>query len=151
MPNKNDFIFNELVGGKGGNDFGDALWSDKPVKEVEAWYGHAWGADFTVLKGLQVHWEDGKSSPMVGHPSGDALHTSYSFAPNERVRWMTLNGADPGSEGRCDAIRFEANNPFAAGGTGGFQRHENPGNHVLHGFVGRAEGDIDSLGAVFHR
>ncbi|KAE8374526.1 hypothetical protein BDV26DRAFT_300184 [Aspergillus bertholletiae] len=150
MPNKNDYIFNELVGGKGGQSFGDELWSDQPVTEVEAWYGHAWGADFTVLKGLRVHWRN-RASPVVGQPPSDALHTSYTFAPNERVHWMTLNGAPSGSEGRCDAIRFEANNPFAAGGIGGIPHEENPGNHVLHGFVGKATGDIDSLGAVFHK
>ena len=150
MPNRDDYIFNVPVGGSGGRDFGDALWSDKPVTELEAWYGHAWNADFTVLKGLRLHWGD-RSSPIVGSPSGEALHTSYSFAPNERVHWMALNGAPPDSAGRCDALKFEANKPFAAGGIGGYEREENPGNHVFHGFIGKAEGDIDSLGAVFHK
>ncbi|GAB1198352.1 hypothetical protein APSETT444_007671 [Aspergillus pseudonomiae] len=132
MPNRNDYIFNKPVGGAGGDSFGDELWSDTPVSEVEAWYGHAWNADFTVLKGIKVHWGN-KSSRRVGKPSDGELHTSYSFAPNERVRWMTLKGADPGSQGRCDSLSFEANNPFAAGGTGGSPHNEDLGNHVFHG------------------
>ncbi|KAB8071395.1 hypothetical protein BDV29DRAFT_193289 [Aspergillus leporis] len=150
MPNKKDFIFNDLVGGKGGNDFGDSLWGEQPVTEVEAWYGHQYGADYTVLKGINIHWGS-KESGLKGSAPGDALHTSYTFHPGERVRWMRLNGAPRNSEGRADALRFEADNPFAAGGTGGEPHNEQLGNHVFHGFVGKGNADIDSLGAVFHR
>ncbi|KAE8154323.1 hypothetical protein BDV25DRAFT_136016 [Aspergillus avenaceus] len=150
MVNKDDYIFNHRVGGWGGDDFGDSLWRGKPVTEVEVWYGRAWDADYTVLKGLNVHWGN-EQSGLRGSAPPDALHTSYSFAPGERVHWMDLYGAPPDSGGRVDALRFEANNPFAAGGPGGRQTHENPGNHVFHGFVGKGHADIDSLGAVFHK
>ncbi|KAF7586658.1 hypothetical protein BBP40_008527 [Aspergillus hancockii] len=129
MPIKDDFIFNEPFGGKAATTLAIPLWGGDPVTEAETWYGNQYGgADFTVLKGLKVHWGN-RESGLKGSAPGDALHTSYHFHPGEEDNFL------------------------AAGGTGGQPQSgttREPGSPWFC-WKGQCSADIDSLAAAFHR
>ncbi|RMZ44793.1 hypothetical protein AFCA_011015 [Aspergillus flavus] len=147
-------IQNPPTGGKGGTDFGNSLWKFKPVRQLEVWWGQGSGDQhqYTVLKGLRLHW-DGESPASTGtvpqDDSDDLLHSSYTFADHEKIHWMNIHGAPSESSGRADSLRFLANNNFAAGGSGGGKRQQSIGNGTLFGLQGKSGSDIDSLRAVF--
>ncbi|KAE8423039.1 hypothetical protein BDV36DRAFT_290849 [Aspergillus pseudocaelatus] len=161
-----DLIFNKRIGGVYGTDFQDSLWRHNedyapvPVDSVDVWYG-AGPLDHTILKALQVHWINGKESPVVGDETRDALlHTRYDFRNGDSVKWLKLFGTGvelKDQDARTDSIIFEEHDPFAAGGTWGYDSDDlqggkqDLGDGVLYGFVGSAGTDINSLGTVFHK
>ncbi|KAF4170832.1 hypothetical protein CNMCM8694_005645 [Aspergillus lentulus] len=115
------------IGGDGGGPF-EFFRDDQPVEQVDLWYGRGSGEDFkqfTVLKGIEVHWADGSCDGAGSRPNEDnhdILHTSFDFENNgdEKLQWMDIYG----SAGRVDSLRFMTDRHhegdyFAAGGVGG--------------------------------
>ncbi|GIJ84900.1 hypothetical protein Asppvi_003751 [Aspergillus pseudoviridinutans] len=140
------------TGGNGGSEFN--LYSrDEPVEQLDVWYGQGTPPDFdkfTVLRGLKVRWA-GDGDDQAGCCPDDEqeriLHTSYDFG-NDSLDWMDIYG----STGRVDSLRLVTHNEkdhFEAGGIGGTKCGQPAGGRKLYGFYGRAEKDIDKLGAVF--
>jgi hypothetical protein len=78
------------------------------------------------------------------------MHTSFDFERNGDgpLDWMDIYG----SSGRADSLRLvtqDETDYFEAGGIGGDKCIQPAHGRKLFGFYGRAEGDIDQLGAIF--
>ncbi|OQD69005.1 hypothetical protein PENPOL_c002G05481 [Penicillium polonicum] len=135
-------ITNDPVGGDGGQPF--ELYKPIPVRSINVWVDKAWGEDWRVLKGIQIAWNDDTESDLAGTKSGE--EHSFHFKKGEKVKDMEIWG-----HGRADSIRFSTDNAnrFEAGGNGGTRHIQDTGNGTLFGFRGAAQGDVDSLGAIF--
>jgi hypothetical protein len=142
------------VGGEGGGAF--EIYRDKPVEQLDVWYGAGSGPEFdkfTVLKGIKVRWAGGESSAVGSCPPDETqriLHTSFDFERNgnDPLDWMDIYG----STGRVDSLRLvtqDERDYFEAGGIGGDKKFQPANGRKLYGFFGRAGDDIDKLGAVF--
>ncbi|KAG2417441.1 hypothetical protein HFD88_008660 [Aspergillus terreus] len=143
------------AGGQGGTPF--ELRRDKPIEQLDVWYGAGHGPDvdkFTVLKGLQVRWAGGEYSDAVGTCPPDEeeriLHTSFDFerGGDDPLEWMDIYA----STARVDSLRLvtqDERDHFEAGGTGGDKQVQPAHGRKLYGFYGRADADIDQLGAIF--
>lgn len=146
------------TGGEGGGEFN--LYSrDKPVKQLDLWYGRGSGEfnQYTVLKGIELRWDGIEKPEGTGSRpddnNHDLLHTSFDFENDghENLEWMDLYG----SAGRVDSLRFmterqKEGDYFAAGGVGGSICVQPARGRELYGFYGRSGDDIDKLGAVFN-
>ncbi|KAK1139844.1 hypothetical protein N8T08_011089 [Aspergillus melleus] len=146
------------IGGEGGGEFN--LYRDKPVKQLDVWYGSGSGDQFkqyTVLKGIELRWNGDENPARTGSTPSDTnqslLHTSFDFENDghEDLEWMDIWG----SAGRVDSLRFlterkKEGDYFAAGGVGGGKRIQPAHDRELCGFYGRSGDDIDKLGAVFN-
>ncbi|KAJ6089233.1 hypothetical protein N7467_004449 [Penicillium canescens] len=144
------------VGGNGGSKF-ELSCGNTPVEQLDVWYGSGSGVDvekYTVLKGIEVKWADGKTGHAGSCPSQEQqriLHTSFDFERNgnDPLNWMDIYG----STSRADSLRLvthDENDYFEAGGIGGTQSIQPAQGRTLCGFFGRAGDDIDQLGAIFN-
>jgi hypothetical protein len=142
------------VGGGGGQPF-TLLNDDKPVEQLDAWYGKGSGPaePYTILRGIKVKWSDGKECHAGYCPSDEqdrVLHTSFDFANsgNDPLDWLKIYA----STSRVDSLRLvtqQERDYFEAGGIGGDKSIQPAHGRKLCGFEGRAESDIDMLGAIF--
>ncbi|KAI9036246.1 uncharacterized protein KD926_002155 [Aspergillus affinis] len=145
-----DAFHNQPIGGIGGTPWGDQLsHNNQKVRSISAWWGPEDGADFTVLKGLQLGWDDGVYR-HVGHQEDYLQQRHFVFNDGEDIDEMVIHGAYNDPPGRADALEFSTTqgNNFFAGGPGGYPGRQTIGTGVLYGFDGAADADIDSLGAI---
>jgi hypothetical protein len=144
------------TGGDGGSPF-EIYRDTEPVKQLDVWYGKGSGPDvdkYTVLRGIRVWWAGGGRPAEAGYCPNDEkydpMHTSFDFERNgnDPLDWMDIYG----STGRVDSLRLvtqDERDHFEAGGIGGTKCVQPAKGRKLHGFYGKAGGDIDKLGGVF--
>ncbi|KAH8431019.1 uncharacterized protein LDX57_008680 [Aspergillus melleus] len=145
-----DAYHNELIGGVGGTPWGNKLSNNnQKVRTISAWWGQEDGADFIVLKGLELGWDD-NTTRRVGHQEPYLEHDQFRFNDGENIDQMIIHGAKNDPPGRADALEFHTTQDrhFFAGGPGGFPGSQVIGTGVVYGFDGAADADIDSLGAI---
>lgn len=142
-------IKNPITGGDGGNEF-EFLNDDLPVRKLRVWYAagsNDW-SDRDLVKSLQVEWENGAISSIVGQQNTDSSTLKeHIFKTDEKVMEMVLYTGD-----RFDRLHMKTDKGkgFDAGGKHGTHKRQDLGNGILLGFRGASdENELRRIGSIF--
>ncbi|KAE8351604.1 hypothetical protein BDV28DRAFT_162337 [Aspergillus coremiiformis] len=117
------------------------------VTSLTAYVGRYEPTGGNILYGIELTYEDGRNSDLVG-TRGDSSKT-LSLDNGERINYMVIRATD-----RADGmeVRTDRGQNFTVGGDGGDRHDQNVGSGLLLGFNGTYKsGQLWSMGGIFQR